>query len=75
MENQHRMIAGYRDLSASEVEAINHIKTMGIQLGELFDVMEQNPDIDKRWLAIAKTDMQRGCSAIIRAIARPTTFA
>ncbi|AYQ37068.1 hypothetical protein BLA9940_02583 [Burkholderia aenigmatica] len=75
MNNQHRMIAGYRDLSPSEIEAINEVKTLGNQLGELFDVLEQQPDIDKRWLAIAKTDLQRGCSAMIRAIARPTTFA
>lgn len=75
MDNQHRMITGYRDLSAAEIEAINHIKAVGSQLGELFDVLEQQPDIDQHWLAIAKTDMQRGCSAMIRAIARPTTFA
>ncbi|MFQ1393149.1 hypothetical protein ACJWSQ_26375, partial [Klebsiella pneumoniae] len=29
---------------------------------------------DKRWLAIGKTDLQKGFMAVIRSIAKPTTF-
>nr|WP_244116876.1 MULTISPECIES: hypothetical protein [Burkholderia cepacia complex] len=53
---------------------INEIKLQGNNLGLVFDMLEQSPDIDQRWLAIAKTDLQKGFSALIRAIARPTTF-
>ncbi len=74
VENQHRMIAGYRELGQSEIELINEIKLQGNNLGLVFDMLEQSPDIDKRWLAIAKIDLQKGFSALIRSIARPTTF-
>lgn len=29
---------------------------------------------DNRWLAIGKTDLQKGFMAVIRSIAKPTTF-
>ncbi|MBR8301704.1 hypothetical protein KDW49_13415 [Burkholderia dolosa] len=74
MENQHRMIAGYRELSQEDIDVINAIKVQGNNLGEVFDMLEKSPEVDKRWLEIAKTDIQKGFSALIRAIAQPTTF-
>lgn len=32
------------------------------------------PMIDKRWVAIGATDLQKGFMAVIRGIAQPTTF-
>lgn len=37
MENQHRLISGYRDLSAEEIELMNKIKEVGAALGALHD--------------------------------------
>ncbi|MDF3093492.1 DUF7681 family protein [Burkholderia semiarida] len=74
MENQHRMIAGYRELSQEDIDVINAIKLQGNNLGEVFDMLEKSLEVDKRWLEIAKTDIQKGFSALIRAIAKPTTF-
>lgn len=31
-------------------------------------------DLDQRWISIGATDLQRGFMAVIRGIARPTTF-
>ena len=67
-------IKGYRKLSVHEVEAINFIKYMGIEIGKMCDKVDQMHDIDKRWLAIGKTNLQQGLMAIIRAIAKPETF-
>ncbi|KVE36205.1 Acb2/Tad1 domain-containing protein [Burkholderia sp. BDU5] len=74
MDNQHRMIAGYSELDQEDIDVINAIKLQGENLGTLFDMLDQSPDVDKRWLAIAKTDIQKGYMALVRAIARPTTF-
>jgi hypothetical protein len=74
MENQHRLIAGYRELTPEEIALINDIKQNGNELGALLDLLEQNHAIDKRWLAIARTDLQRGLMALVRAIARPQGF-
>ena len=74
MENQHRKISGYRELSQSEIDKINTVKSMGITLGQLIDELEKMPDIDKRWLAIGKTDLQKGLMAVTRSIAKPEFF-
>ena len=74
MENQHEKITGYRDLSQDEIDAMNWIKKVGISLGDLVTAIQSQPGADPRWVAIAKTDLQKGMMALTRAIARPTTF-
>jgi hypothetical protein len=37
MENQHRQIKGYRELSAEEIALMNEIKSKGAELGSLVD--------------------------------------
>ena len=82
MGNQHRQIKGYRDLSQEEINAMNQAKELAATVGEFIAKMEaQNSvaigprvDVDPRWLAIAKTDLQKGFMSLVRAIAQPTTF-
>ena len=101
MENQHRKIAGYRELSQAEIDLMNRIKAWGAELvalqAEVVDLLAQQ-DKDKRlaicvpsdnheahaaeferfmaaeplrWAAIAKTDIQTGIMALVRAVAQP----
>lgn len=35
MENQHRKITGYRELTQAEIDLMNEIKAMGVQLEAL----------------------------------------
>ena len=74
MENQHRKIKGYRELTEEEINLMNEVKQKGIELGELFGKLEALQNLDKRWLAIGKTDLQKGLMATTRAIARPDFF-
>lgn len=74
MDNQHQQIAGYRDLTQQEIDAMNKVKTMGIALGQMIDDMVVTPGLDQRWVALAKTHLQQGIMAAVRAIAKPTTF-
>lgn len=74
MDNQHKKITGYRDLSQAEIDAMNKVKALGPQVESLLDEIRAIPDSDKRWAAIAQTDFQTACMALIRAVARPTTF-
>ncbi len=74
MDNQHKLIKGYRDLSQAEIDAMNQAKDIGVQMGTLIEHLEGNEDIDKRWLAIAKTDLQKGVMSLVRSIARPSVF-
>ena len=67
-------ILGYRELSQEETELINEIKTQGDNLGLALDAMAAMPDVDKRWLAIGRTHLQEGLMALVRSIAKPTSF-
>ena len=74
MDNQHKLIKGYRDLSQVEINLMNDIKSMAEQVGILADRVKNTDDTDKRWSSIAITDLQTGFMALVRAVARPETF-
>lgn len=74
MENQHKHIKGYRDLSQEEIDAMNAVKAKAEEVGALISSLEAMADSDKRWVAVAKTDLQKGFMAAVRAIAKPTSF-
>lgn len=67
-------ITGYRTLTEDEVTLINAIKAKGVELGDLVAQLEETPSLDKRWVAIGKTNLQQGLMALTRAVAQPTTF-
>ena len=74
MENQHKHIKGYRDLSKAEIDAMNAVKAEAERVGILIEELEANQNLDQRWVAIAKADLQKGFMAAVRSVAQPTTF-
>ena len=74
MDNQHRKIKGYRDLSQVEIDAMNAVKEKAAEVGELISKLEGNDELDQRWVAIAKTDLQKAFMAATRSIAKPDFF-
>jgi len=74
MENQHRKISGYRELTEHEIQLINAVKHEGIDIQGLIADIEDAGNPDPRWIAIAKTDLQQGLMALTRAIAKPDFF-
>ena len=74
MDNQHKKIKGYRDLSQEEIDLMNEAKELASRVGELVEKVNLNKDTDMRWASIGKTDLQKGFMSLIRAIAKPTTF-
>jgi hypothetical protein len=74
VDNQHKQIKGYRDLTQDEIASMNRCKDMAVQVGLLCDAVEALSNVDKRWVAIGRTDLQKGFMALIRGIARPETF-
>jgi len=74
MENQHKMITGYRDLSQAEIDLMNMVKGLAAKCGAELEIVNANPDTDKRWASIARTHLQEGFMALTRAIAKPTSF-
>lgn len=74
MDNQHRKIKGYRELSEAEISHMNEIKEMGKSLGELVERIKSIDGVDQRWIAIGATDLQKGLMALTRSIAKPDFF-
>lgn len=63
-----------RKLVTEEVAAIQKCRRHAVNVGILCDEIAQMGGIDQRWVAIAKTDLQKGFMALIRAVAKPETF-
>lgn len=89
MDNQHRKIKGYRELSQEEIDLINVIKAEGEKLELLLnqcravDVSigkngnrenDERLDEASRWRAVAKTHFQQGLMALTRSVAKPEFF-
>ena len=75
MENQHRKITGYRELSQHEIDAMNRIKAKGEELRELIEYLASSRvNASPKWLQIGRTDLQTGIMALVRSVAKPDTF-
>lgn len=74
MDNQHRKITGYRELTQRDIDMMNKIKAKGAELDALVQEVQAIPEVDQRWASIAKTDLQTGLMALTRAVAKPTSF-
>lgn len=74
MDNQHKQIKGYRDLSQEEIDLMNEAKELAEKCGALVEKLEAMPDTDKRSVALGKTNLQQGFMWAIRGVARPETF-
>ena len=74
VDNQHQKITGYRDLTVEEIAMMNEGKSLAVLVGEFVAKLAANKELDQRWVAIGRTDAQTAFMALIRSIARPTTF-
>ena len=74
MDNQHKKIKGYRDLSQEEIDLMNEIKIKGAELGSVIEKLEQLESTDKRWVSIGKTELQKGLMSLTRSVAKPDFF-
>ena len=77
-------ITGYRQLSEDEAALMNEGKRLAEECGAFVAKLrelrrEDNNGIyvamhDPRWISIGATDLQTGFMALMRAIAKPTSF-
>ena len=74
MDNQHRQIKGYRELSQDEIDLMNRIKEKAAEVGALYEELLALNTIDRRWASIGQTHLQQGFMALTRAVAKPEFF-
>jgi hypothetical protein len=67
-------ITGYRILDEHEIALMNEGKALAEQCGAYIARLRVLQSLDQRWVSIGATDLQCGFMAVMRGIARPTTF-
>lgn len=70
MENQHKKITGYRDLSQEEIDMMNRIKSLEAEYNGIIDELRSMP-VDQRQVAIAATDGESAFMRAVRSVAQP----
>lgn len=75
MENQHRHIKGYRELSESEVALMNRIKAKEAEMAELVQLVRNTaPQSEpQRQAAIAASVFEEAFMRLVRAVAQPAS--
>lgn len=64
-------VAGYTAQIDENVQMVNLNKRAEERILRDIDLYGMNPDVDKRWLAIAKNHIEQGFMAMNRAIFKP----
>ena len=73
MKDQHEKIKGYRDLSQSEIDAMNSVKALEADIAALCMQLGELPGVDERDLALARPHFENACIRAVRAVARPVS--
>jgi len=74
MDNQHKKIKGYRDLSQKEINLMNEGKELAEKCASFITKLECMESTDKRCVEFGKTNLQQGFMWSIRSVAQPTSF-
>ncbi len=75
MDNQHRKISGYRELSQEEIDLMNEGKALAEQYRQFIQKLESKPnEVDFTEVQLAKSNLQQGFMWITKSIAKPDSF-
>lgn len=64
-------VAGYRQQDAARIVMVNTNKELEERLLRLLDGLSEIEAVDKRWLALGRSQIEQGFMAINRSIFRP----
>lgn len=64
-------VAGYRSQQDEAIALVNANKRAEEEVLRILDGLAERGDIDKRWLAIGRTEIEKGFMAVNRAVFRP----
>jgi hypothetical protein len=69
MDNQHTLIAGYRDLTQLEIDLINEWKRIEGLLETQLNHLDVRSPSQARWNAMARTHLETGVMYAVKALA------
>ncbi len=65
-------VAGYNPQQQSSVNLVNINKKVEEKILRILDELATDASVDKRWLAIGRTDIEKGFMAVNRSIFKPS---
>lgn len=68
-------VAGYKPQSDEAVQIVNGFKAAEERILRQLDALKSSKDIDQRWLAIGRTNLEQAFMAINRSVFAPTRVA
>jgi hypothetical protein len=74
MENQHKHIKGYRDLTQEEIDLMNEVKAKGEELKVLIEKLRGLPSNDIKWIEVGELQLKQGIMSLVRSVAQPESF-
>lgn len=77
MPNEHAglPVAGYRPQSSAAVDLVNEFKVAEERLLRSLDALAKGGEVDPRWLATGRTDIEKGFMAVNRSVFKPSRVA
>lgn len=75
MDNQHKKITGYRDLSQEEIDLMNEIKAKEAEIAAIYQRVSAlvGRTDGGRQASIARTEFEHAFMRLVRAVAQPAT--
>lgn len=70
-EHEGLPVSGYRKQPDSAVAAVNAFKADEERILRKLDDMKNDPEVDQRWLAIGRTNLEQAFMAINRSVFKP----
>lgn len=64
-------VAGYRPQTTAKIDLVNRNKAIEEQSLRALDALKLDPDVDQRWLATGRTDLEKAWMSINRAVFKP----
>lgn len=64
-------VEGYRPQSDDKIALVNHNKQLEELVLRTLDELKLMSSVDQRWLAIGRTDIEKGFMAVNRAVFQP----
>jgi hypothetical protein len=64
-------VHGYRPQSPAAVAQVNQLKQIEERVLRMLDQLKTDPDIDPRWLATGRTQIEQGFMAVNRSVFKP----
>lgn len=71
-DHQPMPISGYTSQSEKRVSQVNFNKKLEEECLQTLDLLKADADVDPRWLAIGRTQLEQAFMAINRSIFKPT---